>query len=91
MIRKDVIVKIVEKTELSEKDAALFYKAFTETVIEALKNGEKVQLTGFGTFEAGERAAREGRNPFTGEVIQIPATRTPKFKAGKSFKEAING
>lgn len=91
MIRKDVIAKIVEKTELPEKEVALVYKAFTETVIEALKEGDKVQLTGFGTFEVGERAAREGRNPFSGEVIQIPAARTPKFKAGKSFKEAVNG
>ncbi len=60
-----------------------------ETVIEAVSAGDKVQLIGFGTFEARERAAREGRNPSTGEVIQIPATKVPAFKAGKAFKDMV--
>ena len=83
--------KMVEKSELTVKDAEKAYKAFTETVIEALKNGEKVQLVGFGTFDIGERSAREGRNPQTGESITIAASKSPKFKAGKAFKDAING
>jgi nucleoid DNA-binding protein len=59
--------------------------------IEEAKEGEKVQLVGFGTFDIGERSAREGRNPQTGESIQISASKTPKFKAGKAFKDAVNG
>ena len=80
-----------EKSGLTLKDAEKAYKAFTDTVIEALRDGEKVQLVGFGTFDIGERSAREGRNPQTGESIQIAASKTPKFKAGKAFKDAING
>ena len=64
--------------------------AFVESVQEALENGEKVQLGGFGTFETRERAAREGRNPRTKEVISIPASVVPVFKAGKEFKEKVN-
>lgn len=59
-------------------------------MIEALKEGEKIQLVGFGTFDVGERAAREGRNPQTGESIQIAASKSPRFKAGKAFKDAVN-
>ena len=72
------------------KETEKAYKAFIETVIDALKDGEKVQLVGFGTFDIGERAAREGRNPQTGESIQIAASKSPRFKAGKAFKDAIN-
>ncbi|MDO5131476.1 MAG: HU family DNA-binding protein [Eubacteriales bacterium] len=91
MIKKEFLKKIAEKSGLSEKEADLFYRAFTETVIETLKDGEKIQLVGFGTFEIGERAAREGRNPQTGESIQIGASKAPRFKAGKAFKDAVNG
>ena len=91
MNKGQFIDKMVEKSGLSVKDAETAYKAFTETVIDALKDGEKVQLVGFGTFDIGERSAREGRNPQTGESIQIAASKTPKFKAGKAFKDAING
>ena len=80
-----------EKSGLSTmKDTEKAYKAFIETVIEALKEGEKIQLVGFGTFDVGERAAREGRNPQTGESIQIAASKSPRFKAGKAFKDAVN-
>ena len=90
MNKGQFIDKMHEKSGLTVKDAEKAYKAFTETVIEALKEGEKVQLVGFGTFDIGERSAREGRNPQTGESIQIAASKTPKFKAGKAFKDAIN-
>ena len=65
-------------------------KAFVETVEAALKAGDKVQLVGFGTFEVSERAAREGRNPQTGETMKIAASKSPKFKAGKALKDALN-
>ena len=85
-----LIEKIAEKSGLTKTAAEKAYKAFIDTVIEAVADGEKVQLAGFGTFETGERAAREGRNPQTGETMQIAASRTPRFKAGKAFKDAVN-
>ena len=65
-------------------------KAFVDVVTEEMKKGEKVQLVGFGTFEVSERAAREGRNPQTGETMTIAASKSPKFKAGKALKDAVN-
>ena len=91
MNKGQFVEKMAEKAGLSNKDAEKAYKAFVETVIEGLKDGEKLQLVGFGTFDIGERSAREGRNPQTGETIQIAASRTPRFKAGKALKDAVNG
>ena len=65
-------------------------KAFTDVVAEELKKGEQIQLVGFGTFKVSERAAREGRNPQTGETMQIKASKSPKFTAGKALKDALN-
>ena len=79
-----------EKTGLTKKDSEAALKAFIDSVQGALANGEKVSLIGFGTFETRERAAREGRNPRTREVINIPACTVPVFKAGKEFKEKVN-
>ena len=90
MNKTELIAAIAEKTELSRKDAEKALKAFTEVIEEELKKGEKIQLVGFGTFEVSERAAREGRNPQTGETMQIAASKSPKFKAGKALKDAIN-
>ena len=90
MNKTELIAAIAEKTELSRKDAEKALKAFTEVVEEELKKGEKIQLVGFGTFEVSERASREGRNPQTGETMQIAASKSPKFKAGKALKDAIN-
>ena len=73
---------------IRDREAAL--KAFIDVVSEELKKGEKVQLVGFGTFEVSERAAREGRNPQTGETMEIKASKTPKFKAGKALKDMMN-
>jgi DNA-binding protein HU-beta len=81
---------MAEKSKLTKKDAELALKALIESVEESLEKGEKVQLVGFGTFETRERAAREGRNPRTKEVINIPATTVPVFKAGKEFKDKVN-
>ncbi|MCC8045326.1 MAG: HU family DNA-binding protein [Clostridiales bacterium] len=90
MNKTELIAAIAEKTELSKKDAEKALKAFTEVVEEQLKSGEKVQMVGFGTFEVSTRPEREGRNPQTGETMTIAASKTPKFKAGKALKDAVN-
>ena len=90
MNKAELVAAIAEKTELSKKDAEKALKAFTDVVSEELAKGEKIQLVGFGTFEVSERAAREGRNPLTGKAMKIPASKAPKFKAGKALKDMIN-
>lgn len=90
MNKTEFIAAIAEKAELSKKDAEKALKAFTDVVEEELKKGEKIQLVGFGTFEVSERAAREGRNPQTGETMTIAASKAPKFKAGKALKDLVN-
>jgi len=90
MNKAELVAAMAEKTELSKKDAEKALKAFTEVVAEELKKGEKIQLVGFGTFEVAERAARDGRNPQTGKPMKIPASKAPKFKAGKALKDEIN-
>lgn len=90
MNKTELIAAIAEKTELSKKDSEKALKAFIEVVTEELKKGEKIQLVGFGTFEVSERAARTGRNPQTGEEMTIPASKAPKFKAGKALKDLMN-
>ena len=90
MNKTELVAAIAEKTNLSKKDAEAALKAFIDVVSEELKKGEKVQLVGFGTFEVSERAAREGRNPQTGETMEIKASKTPKFKAGKALKDMMN-
>ncbi len=90
MNKTELVAAIAEKAGLSKKDAEAAVKAFTEVVTEELKKGSKIQLVGFGTFEVSERAARTGRNPQTKEEIQIPASKAPKFKAGKALKDAVN-
>jgi DNA-binding protein HU-beta len=90
MNKTELVAAIAEKAGLSKKDAEGAVKAFTDTVAEQLKAGEKIQLVGFGTFEVAERAARTGKNPQTGEAINIPASKAPKFKAGKALKDVVN-
>ena len=90
MNKAELITSMAEKSKLTKKDAESALKALIESVEEALENGQKVQLVGFGTFETRARAAREGRNPRTKEVINIPATTVPVFKAGKEFKDKVN-
>ncbi len=90
MNKTELIAAVAGKTELTKKDTEKVLKAFTDVVAEELKKGEKVQLVGFGTFEVSERAAREGRNPQTGETMTIAASKAPKFKAGKALKDMIN-
>ena len=90
MNKTELVAAMAEKAGLSKKDAEAALKAFTETVADELKKGEKVQLVGFGTFEVSERAAREGRNPQTGATMKIAASKAPKFKAGKALKDMLN-
>ena len=90
MNKADLVTAMAEKAGVSKKDAEASLKAFTDIVAEELKKGEKIQLVGFGTFEVGERAAREGINPRTRETIKIAAAKTPKFKAGKQLKDSLN-
>lgn len=89
MKKAEFVAKIAEKSGLTRKQAEMALAAFTQAVTEALKDGDKVQLTGFGTFEVKDRPARSGRNPATGETIEIAASRAPVFKAGKGLKEEI--
>ncbi len=84
-----LIEEIAGKANASKSDAQRFFDAFTEVVTESLKNGEQVQITGFGKFSVKERKAREGRNPQTGQKMNIAASKVPSFSAGSVLKEAI--
>lgn len=89
MNKTDLINSVSEKAEVTKKDAEKMINAVFASIEEALAADEKVQLVGFGTFEVKERAARVGRNPQTGETINIAATKVPTFKAGKGLKDAV--
>lgn len=90
MNKQELITAAAAKSELTKKDVEKALKALTESIVEAVAKKEKVQLIGFGTFEARSRKARTGKNPQTKEAIKIPAATVPAFKAGKAFKEAVN-
>lgn len=89
MNKAELVSAIAIRSELSKKDSEKALEAFQETIMEELSKGEKVQLVGFGTFETTERKPRVGRNPKTGEEIQIEGKTAPKFKAGKSLKDCV--
>lgn len=91
MNKSELVAAIAAKTELSKKDSEKALKAFEDVVTEELAQGGKIQLVGFGTFDVTERAARTGRNPQTGEPMDIPASKAPRFKPGKAFKDTMNG
>lgn len=90
MNKTELVEAVAEKAGITKKDAEKAVNAFTAVVADSLVNGDKVQLIGFGTFEVGERAAREGRNPKTGETVQIAASRVPKFRASGALKDSLN-
>ncbi|MBS5481355.1 MAG: HU family DNA-binding protein [Acutalibacteraceae bacterium] len=90
MNKVELIAAVAEKAGLSKKDSDKAVAAVLESIVDALASGDKVQLVGFGTFEVRAREARTGRNPRTKETIQIPASKQPVFKAGKSFKDAVS-
>lgn len=89
MNKTELIQAVSEKTQMTKKDANQAVEAVFDAISEALANGEKVQLVGFGNFEIRERSARKGRNPQTGEVIDIAASKIPAFKAGKALREGL--
>ena len=91
MILNDLKDAVAEKAGISKADAGTAVSAVLDTISETLTKGEKIDLLGFGNFEISNRAARDGRNPATGETIKIAASKAVKFKAGKALKESVNG
>ncbi len=90
MKKVELVEAVAEKAGLTKADATRAIDAFCETVAETLAKGDKIPLVGFGTFSVSERAARDGRNPRTGEIVHIPARNTVSFKAGSALKDAVN-
>jgi DNA-binding protein HU-beta len=90
MNKAELIDAVASSADLSKADATRAVDAMVDNITESLRNGDSVTLVGFGTFEVRDRAARSGRNPQTGETIQIKASRAPAFKAGKALKDAVN-
>ncbi|MBR5336767.1 MAG: HU family DNA-binding protein [Lachnospiraceae bacterium] len=90
MNKAELVAAMADKAGLSKKDTEKALKAFTDVVAAQLKKGNKIALVGFGTFEVAKRAARTGRNPQSGKEIKIPASKAPKFRAGKALKDAVN-
>ena len=90
MNKTDLIDAVAESADLSKADAARAVDAVISSVTKALKKGDNVTVVGFGTFQVRERAARTGRNPKTGDTINIAASKNPAFKAGKAMKDAVN-
>lgn len=91
MNKNDLIAHVAQESDLSKGDATKAVDAVLDGIVGAMKRGDEVRIVGFGTFVVSERAATEGRNPRTGEKIQIAASKQPKFKAGKALKDAVNG
>ncbi|HKM04976.1 MAG TPA: HU family DNA-binding protein [Lachnospiraceae bacterium] len=90
MNKTELVAAMADQAGLTKKDTEKALKAFTDVVATELTKGEKIQLVGFGTFEVSLRAAREGRNPQSGKVMKIEASKAPKFKAGKALKDLVN-
>ncbi len=90
MNKTELIAAVAEKTDLSKKDADAAVSVVLGAITDALKAGDKIQLVGFGTFEVRNRAAKQGRNPRTGETMTVPASKVPAFKAGKALKDSVN-
>ena len=89
MTKTEIIEKMAQDADVSKATANKVLDSFIDGIMKTLKKGNKVTLVGFGTFSVGKRAARKGRNPRTGETIKIKASKSPKFKAGKAFKDAV--
>ncbi len=90
MNKNELITAVAEKAGISKKDSEAAVNAVVDAITDALKKGDKVQIVGFGAFEVKTRAARTGRNPSSGEPVEIPACKVPTFKAGKPLKDAVN-
>ncbi|WP_025820775.1 HU family DNA-binding protein [Shewanella marina] len=90
MNKSELVAQMATKSGLTKAESARALQSFEQTIAEAMKDGQKVSIIGFGSFETSQRAARTGRNPQTGKEIQIPAATVPKFKAGKQLKDCVN-
>ena len=90
MNKNDLVAAVASQSGLSKGDATKTVECFINTITDSLKRGDDVRLVGFGTFSVTNRSATQGRNPRTGEAIQIPASKLPKFRAGKALKESLN-
>lgn len=90
MTKTELVSAVADKAGLTKVDAERAVKAVVDSITECLKSGDKLSLVGFGTFEVSARAARTGKNPSTGAKIEIPASKTPKFRAGKALKDSVN-
>ena len=90
MNKNDLVASVADSADMSKADAGKAVEAVFDSITGSLKGGDEVRLVGFGTFSVANRKASEGRNPRTGEKIQIPASKQPKFKAGKGLKESVN-
>ncbi len=91
MTKADLVETVAKEAEMTKKDAEKLVEIIFDTIIETLNQGEKIELRGFGSFRLRERNARQGRNPKTGEAVEIPAKRVAYFKPGKDLKEIVNG
>lgn len=89
MNKTELVNAVAEKADFSKKDAEKAVAAVIDSITDALTQGDKIQLVGFGTFEVRERAEKQGRNPRTGETMTVPASKLPAFKAGKALKDAV--
>lgn len=89
MTKRDLIEVLANETKYNKKETREFIEKFAEIVTRTVKKGEKVSVTGFGTFDLGKRASRRGRDPQTGEIIRIPEMKMPRFRAGKNLKESV--
>ncbi|WP_293335134.1 HU family DNA-binding protein [Microcoleus sp. CAWBG58] len=90
MNKKELVEAVADRADTTQKQTNAVFDALIEVITKAVARGEKVTIVGFGTFEKRDRKAREGRNPKTGQSLQIPATLVPVFTPGKTFKEAVN-
>lgn len=91
MTKADLVETVANEAEMTKKDAEKLVEIIFDTIIQTLNNGEKIELRGFGSFRLRQRNARQGRNPKTGEAVNIPAKRVAYFKPGKDLKEIVNG
>ena len=89
--KNELITRLAAMAEMTKKDSETFLRAFIDAVTEALVQGDKVKISDLGTFEVRERSARTARNPRTGETVEVPASKAPSFKPGKTLKDAVNG
>ncbi len=90
MTKAELVEEVANSSDLTKKDAEVIVQTVLDSIVESLKNGEKIELRGFGSFRVSNRSSRQGRNPKTGSTVKVPAKKVPYFKPGKELKELIN-